>query len=285
MPQSTAPSVKGLKARATLAWGEAPGHRTITTCGLKARSIPAWDKAPGIGSTTSLGLKARSIPAWGEAPGLRQDRNRGLKARPIHSSIPNVPFVALHPISLEKRTKFFLKRTLPMVRFLTIDVLNQSLQIRRPNGERTVPSLPRELRQTRRLGLKPFGRTGLQLLHQLRHAQRPVQTNSEMHMIRNTTDPITFTPSIARNGGKVSIERETHRSVKNRRAILRTEDHVDEKKRERLRHCRDYRSGLQPSVTVGNITWGFTPCWYKAAPSALSTSTHVPRKAPCSTHS
>jgi hypothetical protein len=59
------------------------------------------------------------------------------------------------------------------------------------------------------------------------------------------------------------------RGIKNGRSVLRAEDHMDKKERERLRHCRDYRSGLQPSYDLAHRTWGVAPCWYKAAPSAL----------------
>jgi hypothetical protein len=36
--QSAEPALSGLKARATLAWGNAPGHNRLTICGLKARA-------------------------------------------------------------------------------------------------------------------------------------------------------------------------------------------------------------------------------------------------------
>src|SRR2546425_12812936 len=36
--ERTGPISRGLKARATLAWGNAPGHRRLTIFGLKARA-------------------------------------------------------------------------------------------------------------------------------------------------------------------------------------------------------------------------------------------------------
>jgi hypothetical protein len=36
--QNAEPALSGLKARATLAWGNAPGHHRLTICGLKARA-------------------------------------------------------------------------------------------------------------------------------------------------------------------------------------------------------------------------------------------------------
>jgi hypothetical protein len=34
-------------------------------------------------------------------------------------------------------------------------------------------------------------------------------------------------------------------------------------------HRGDYRSGLQPSNRFYLRTWGYAPCWYSVAPSAL----------------
>src|SRR6185312_14612538 len=103
---------------------------------------------------TPKGPKARPIPAWGETPGIAPSNIQGLKARPISPSIPDIPLVAFHPIFLEERTKFILKRLLAMMHFLRIDVLCQRIQIRRANGERPIAPLPSELRQSRRLGLE-----------------------------------------------------------------------------------------------------------------------------------
>jgi hypothetical protein len=47
---------------------------------------------------------------------------------------------------------------------------------------------------------------------------------------------------------------------------------MDQNKRKRLRHPVDYRSDFQPSHATATGAWGFTPCWYKNAPSALSQS-------------
>lgn len=48
MPQSTAPSFKGLKARSTIAWGKAPGNRISMECGLKARAKTLIPNKPFI---------------------------------------------------------------------------------------------------------------------------------------------------------------------------------------------------------------------------------------------
>jgi hypothetical protein len=79
---------------------------------------PAASKAP----------TARSIPAWGVAPGTGTHDAQGLKARPIHISIPQIPFIKSHSIFLKKCTELILKRLLPVMHFLTIDVLNRARQ-------------------------------------------------------------------------------------------------------------------------------------------------------------
>jgi hypothetical protein len=50
---------------------------------------------------------------------------------------------------------------------------------------------------------------------------------------------------------------------------------MHQNERERQRHRSHYRSGLQPSPLIRNTSWGFAPCWDRAAPSALSTRSHL----------
>jgi len=153
---------------------------------------------------------------------------------------------------------------------LRIDITDQRIQIRRPNGERSVSSLPRELRQAGRLGLEPFGRGGFELFHQLRYVPHAGEANSKVNVIRDAPGTIAFAFGVACDGGKIRVKRGTHGSVKDKRAIFCAEDHMDKEKRERLWHREDYRSGLRPSFATDTGTWGVAPCWYKAAPTALS---------------
>jgi hypothetical protein len=212
---------------------------------------------------------ARPIPAWGEAPGTPTRNPRGLKARPIEPSIPHIPLVPLHPILLQQRPKLILKRMLPVMHFLRINIPNQRLQICRPNRERTISSLPCELRQRRRLALDPPRRRRLHLLYQFRHGHCPRQPNRQMHMVGRTANAITFAPVIPHKSREIKIKFRSHSLIQNRRTILRAEDHMNQNKRERLWHRADYRSGLQPSGIPRKFSWGFAPCWYSIAPSAL----------------
>jgi hypothetical protein len=215
---------------------------------------------------------ARSIPAWGAAPGTDTQKNRGLKARPIRLSIPQIPFIEFHAVFFKKCTELILKRLLLVMHFLAIDVIDQRAQVGGPNRERSISSLPRKLGQVMRLSFKPFGRGRFKLFHQIRYVRRAGQSNSEVNVVRDATYARTFTFGVAGNGGKVRVECGTNRSIKNRGAVFCAEDHMDQNKCERLWHRVDYRSGFQPSCLTDNATWGFTPCWYKGAPLALSTS-------------
>jgi hypothetical protein len=224
-----------------------------------ALPIPAWSNAPGTGARYAKGLKARPISAWSIAP------------RRHMTSIPQIPLVKFHSIFPEERPQLILKRRLAMMRLLVIDVLDQSIQIRRSYRKRPITTLPRELRQLRRLGLEPFGRGCFKSFYQLRQIRRPRQTNREMHMVRYSANAITFAFQIAGNGSQICIKRRPYRTIENRFPIFCTENDVNQNKRERLRHRVDYSSGLQPPCPVGSIrTWGFTPGWYRTAPSALS---------------
>jgi hypothetical protein len=93
-----------------------------------------------------------------------------------------------------------------------------------------------------------------------------------MNVICNSTNAKALTFGVAGNRSKIRVERGSYERIKNRNAILCAEDHMNQNKRERLRHRVDYRSGLQPSRYGAHRTWGFTPCWYRGAPLALSLS-------------
>ncbi len=226
---------------------------------------------------------ARPIPAWGVAPCTTAPQIRGLKARPIEPSIPHIPFVAFNSILLQQRPELLLKITLPMMRLLALDVLDQGLQIRRPNRERTISSLPRKLRQRGRLRFEPLGRGGLELFHQLRNRCCARQSNRQMNVVGNAPHAITFAFGIANDSGKISVERRTHGSIELRHSVLRAEDYMDEQKRERLWHRSDYRSGLQPSFRSAISFLGLRPRLVYPAPSALIQSNLFSERPPCST--
>ena len=222
--------------------------------------LPAVSKAP----------KARPIPAWGEAPCTGTNNAQRLKARPIHNSVPQIPFIKFHSIFLKKCAEFILKRLLPVMDFLTIDVLDQRTQISRPNRERSIPSLPRELRQFGRLSLKPLRRGRLELFHNLRDVRSAGQTNREMNVVHDSAHAKAFAFGVASDSSEVRVECRANGRIEEGGTVLCAEDHMDQNKRERLRHLVDYSSGFQPSYSTAHRTWGFTPCWYKGAPLALS---------------
>ena len=250
-------------AHAIPTWAEPASISTLATSIIAptAHAIPAWAKPASISTlaTSVIAPTAHAIPAWGEAP-----------CTAIRISFPQVAFVAFHSIFLEECAEFLLKILLSMMHFLGIDVMDQGIQVRWPNGERAIASLPRELRQGGRLRLEPFRGGAFEVLHQLRHGRHAGQANGEMNVIRDASYAIAFTFGVASDGGKIGVKRGTHRSVENGCAVFCAEDHMDKDKRERSWHRSDYRSGFQPSYALGNGTWGFALCWYVAAPSALS---------------
>ncbi len=260
----------------------------LTTAEAPAtRPIPPW-KAPTahpIQAPTAHPIQAqiahpiqaptaRTIPAWGEAPCMASRTRQGLKARPITCSIPNVAFVAFHAIFLQECAHFLLEILLRMVRLLAVDVTDQSVRIRRSNGERAIASLPCESRQAWRLSLEPFRRRRFKLSHQVRHGSRAGQTNRQMDVVRNAPGTIAFAVRVTRHSSEIGVERRAHGGVEHRFAIFRAEDHMHKEKGEGLRHDGNYRSGFQPSRVVNHGAWGCAPCWYWIAPTALSLTTH-----------
>jgi hypothetical protein len=78
--ERTEPVPSGLKARATLAWGNAPGNQHLTNPGPKARIDVACGHPAGHPHRTNCGPTARATIAWGEAPGHHRPNLGGLKA-------------------------------------------------------------------------------------------------------------------------------------------------------------------------------------------------------------
>ena len=212
---------------------------------LRNPSIPTAPPRPA--------LKARSIPTWGVAPGISRATPGGLKARPMPLSIPNIALIEINTIPLQKRTKLILKTLFRMVRFLPVDVRAQRAQIRRANGEHTIPALPLEATKLVPLRLQPLRRPRLQIAHEVCDSQRPRQPNRQMEMIGHAANPITFASSISNSRCEVGAQVRTHGISQQRHPPFGAEDYMNQNESERLGHCGNYRSGLQPSTSPNPI--------------------------------
>ena len=99
---------------------------------------------------------------------------------------------------------------------------------------------------------------------------RAGQSYREMNVVRDSTYAKTLAIRVTSDGSKIRVEGGANGRIEDGRTVLCAENNVNQNKRERLRHRTDYRSDFQPSYSTPNRTWGFTPCWYKGAPLALS---------------
>ena len=218
---------------------------------------------------TAKAPEARPIPAWGEAPRMRMEEPRGPEARPIPASIPKVSFLPFDPIPLQEGSKFILICLVRMMRLLRIDVMDQCMQIRRPNRKRAISTLPRKLRQLRRLALEPPRGGRFQLRNEIRNIGLTVQTNCQVDVVGDTAHPKTFALVVANDRCEIGMEVRPHSLIQNGCTVLRAEDHLDMEKCQRPSHSEDYRSDPRPSCPKPNVTWGFAPRWYIGAPPAL----------------
>ena len=91
-----------------------------------------------------------------------------------------------------------------------------------------------------------------------------------MHMVGDPAHAIAIAPGTPRDGGKIRKQLGKNTGVQKRSSILRTEDHMNNKQGQRLRHSAQYRSGLQPSSSRNHGPWGLAPGWYSVAPLALT---------------
>ena len=151
-------------------------------------------------------------------------------------------------VFLEKHAHLVLKRPFPVVRLLRVDIPQQRSSIGRRHRKCSIPTLPRESFQPRSLRLQPSRRRRLHLADHLRDVPIRMNTDRQMHMIGNTTHAKTIAPGPTHHSGEIGRHINTHRLRQQRFAVLRTENHMNQNKRQRLRHGIDDRSGIQPSA-------------------------------------
>ena len=264
-----------LKAHPTLAWGSPPCLNVPRNPALKTHPMPAWGRPPGLNVPRNLALKARPIPTWGVAPGTGRTTAKGLKARSMPLSIPNIPLIEINAIPLQERTKLVLKTLLRMMRLLPVDVRAQRAQIRGTNGKHTVPALPLEATELVALRLQPLRRPRLQIADEVCDGQAPRQPNCQMEMIGHAADPITFASGVTNSRCKVGAQVRTHGISQRRHPAFGAEDYMNQNKSERLWHCRNYRSGLQPSTYARTIPGVSPQAGIERAFSAQSPTSNI----------
>ena len=87
-------------------------RKTSSSTSLSAKGATSYQPSP-----------TRGVTGW--VKGAIQSTRAERPPHPI--SIPHIPLIELHPISLQKRPLFFLKRAPSMMLFLRIDISHQRL--------------------------------------------------------------------------------------------------------------------------------------------------------------
>jgi hypothetical protein len=160
-------------------------------------------------------------------------------------------------IFLEKRAHLVLEIPLPVVRLLSVDVTQESANIRGTNGKQSVPALPRKL--TNSVLFHPNGRSGLDLGHNPRGYFCSTQPHRKMNVIGNPAHPEAFAIQLARHTGKICMKTSANIIVDKRRTMFRAENDMHQVEAQRLRHCTNYMSGLQPSPVSADTYLGLRP--------------------------
>ncbi len=148
-------------------------------------------------------------------------------------------------ILLTKPAHLVLKAPLRMMLPLTIDVPDQCAQVRRPNGEQSIPTLPGKLGNS--LLLHPYGRRRLDLGHNLRRGPSRSKPQRQMHMVLNAADSKALAIEPARRTRHVRMKGRTDLLGDQGYPLFRAEDDVNQIQAQRLRHGSLGVSGLQPS--------------------------------------
>src|SRR5258708_7921640 len=102
----------------------------------------------------------------------------------VIGSIPHISLVKRDLVTLQELPELLLKRDLPMVLFLVLDVTNRGIRLRFADGKCAVSRLPGEAGHA--LGLHPFGGTLLHLLHEVCLGDGATQSVENVDMVGHT---------------------------------------------------------------------------------------------------
>jgi hypothetical protein len=160
-------------------------------------------------------------------------------------------------VLVEKRAHLVLEISLAMVRLLPVDIPNQRTKIGGANGKQTVPALPRKSADT--LLFHPGGRAGFNLGDNLCRRSCRGQSHRKMNVVSDASCSETLAIQFARGSRKIPVKSRQNVILDQRDAIFGTEDDMNQIEAQRLRHCCDYMSGLQPSTAPANTYLGLRP--------------------------
>ncbi len=133
------------------------------------------------------------------------------------------------PYFFRNRPIFFLKGARPVVFLLPIYVMEQCVTVGRADGERAVAALPGKHGQRRRLRFEPFGRRRFQAFDEIGHGDGARKPDGEMNVIGDTANAKAFAIRVPGDRGEIGVKRGTDFRAKERCAVLRGENDVDEK--------------------------------------------------------
>jgi hypothetical protein len=160
-------------------------------------------------------------------------------------------------VLIKKRAHLVLKITLGVMRGLLLDIRHEGTYICGTHREQTVPTLPREPRNTS--ALHPGRRSRLDLRHNLRRRACRRQSQRKMNMIGDSANAKAFAIKLACGTRKICVKLVHHLSLDQRQSALRAEHHMHQVKAQRLRHGTIYMSGLQPSLASTHPDLGLRP--------------------------
>ncbi len=156
-----------------------------------------------------------------------------------------------------KRAHLVLKAQPAVVRPLRLDVLNQRPKISWTHGEQTISTLPGKVFHA--LLLHPGRRPGLDLRHDLRRNFSRGQTQRQVNVVWNATGAEAFASQFPRCPRQIGVQGLRKFVGYQPLTAFRTEDDMHQIETQRLRHARDYMSGLQPSTKHSTAHLGLRP--------------------------
>lgn len=187
----------------------------------------------------------------------------------LRQLVPHVTFIEGDMVFVKECAHLLLEAPLTVMCFLRVDVAEQSPGVCGRDRERAVASLPREGGEFGTLGFQPSRRRSFRIADELGEVSIRMDSDGKMDVVGHAADTQAIPLCLANHRGEVGMEVGPYGFAQERATIFCAENDVHQNERERLRHCGQYRSGLQPSGIPQTWYLGLRPRLVWGAPLAL----------------
>ena len=120
-------------------------------------------------------------------------------------SIPHIPFIKRHFVSLQKFPKLLLKRNFAMMLLLSGDIIPHRFHLRIADGENAVAILPREIVQVGAFSFQPERRAAFDFFDHFCRLAGARQRRENVNMVFHAADDDGLAIEVGQNAAEVTV--------------------------------------------------------------------------------